>query len=477
MIQAAARAPYARIGDDELYVGDCREVVPAAVEPESIDSIVTDPPYDLVSGDRRSPRRASPNPAVRCGGGFMGMGWDATGVAFDVRTWEVAYAALKPGGHLVAFGGTRTWHRIACAVEDAGFEIRDTLAWLYGSGFPKSLDVSKAIDRAAGAQRAITGYDSTQGRYDGSRRAAGRKLDRATYAQDAFSRSMTRDTPITEPATDGARLWEGWGTALKPCHEPIILARKPLSGTVAANVLEHGTGALNIDGCRIATDEALRSGAGGLLSHVRDGKPYPNGRAGEASAERRYHQNGLTNFAATPGPRGGDARGRWPGNVVLGCACEEEHEPGCAVRLLDEQSGTLTSNGGNGAGRVRARESIGYGGSSAEFETRIYGDSGGASRFFYTAKASRAERTAGGRVDNPHPTVKPLALIRWLARLVTPPGGRVLDLFAGSGTMWAACMAEGFAFTGVELLQDHAEIIYGRAREHAGPLFVEARHG
>ncbi|HEY7770117.1 DNA methyltransferase, partial [Longimicrobium sp.] len=363
--------PYIAGGDFTLYRGDCRQVL-ADLPAESVDAIVCDPPYEL---------------------GFMGRAWDRSGVAFDVETWKQGLRALKPGGHLLAFGGTRTYHRMACAIEDAGFEIRDQLQWLYGSGFPKSLDVSKALDKAAGAKREQVPPRSIIGhqRQIGNRRPY---MDNPHHTTDS-------DVPVS----DAAREWAGWGTALKPANEPICFARKPFPGTVAANVLKHGTGALNIDACRIATDDVLRAGAGGLLSHVRDGKPYPQGRDGEASAGRRYHESGATDFAATPGPRGGDARGRWPANVILGCACEDEHEPGCAVRLLDEQSGERVSNGGRGPGTVRATESIGYGGSNVEFQTRIYGDTGGASRFFYTAKASKAERTAGGTVDNPHPTV------------------------------------------------------------------------
>jgi hypothetical protein len=376
---SATTTPFARIGADELFVGDCREVVPLVVQPESIDAIVTDPPYDLKTGSGR---------------GFMGKAWDGTGVAFDVRTWEVAFDALKPGGHLVAFGGTRTAHRMTCAIEDAGFEIRDTLAWLYGSGFPKSLDVSKAIDRVVprlemfrpfaahyAERRRAEGLTHSQicaaGEFFGEHNHGGASVNWErghnvpTPAQWAVlqpllglsdewaslierveaerehlgtsvgtarpgiptlgGRTTRREFAITGAATDAARQWEGWGTALKPCHEPIILARKPLSGTVAANVLEHGTGALNIDGCRVGVgDEVTARPPLSTREHEGYRRPWNDDLAARAACEKRRD--------AAHDRR--QQLGRWPGNVVLGCACEEEHEPGCAVRLLDEQSGT-----------------------------------------------------------------------------------------------------------------------------------------
>jgi site-specific DNA-methyltransferase (adenine-specific) len=345
---------------------------------------------------------------------------------FQMWCWRWAREALrvlKPGGHLLAFGGTRTYHRLACAVEDAGFEIRDTIAWLYGSGFPKSLDVSKAIDRTAGAERPIV--DTIPDRWAGK----GQVLQRAT--QDERS-----EAHITAPATPDAERWQGWGTALKPAHEPIVVARKPLVGTVAQNVLTHGTGALNVDGCRVGT------GDGG-------------NREGEASAERRYNDNGSTNFAPTPGPRGGDAAGRWPANVVL----DEQ-----AAAMLDEQTGELTS------GRLQTHHKRSGASQIGTFEIRERtgeacdwgGDSGGGSRFFYCAKATSYERSAGLGDDaglfatgeepdrNDHPTVKPISLMRWLVRLVTPPRGVILDPFAGSGTTGCAAVLEGFDFIGIE---------------------------
>jgi site-specific DNA-methyltransferase (adenine-specific) len=198
----------------QILLGDCRDRLKELPD-NSVDSIVTDPPYEL---------------------GFMGKSWDASGVAYDVTVWQECLRVLKPGGHLLSFGGSRTYHRMACAIEDAGFQIRDQIMWVYGSGFPKSLNISKAIDKAAGAEREVVGSYETH-----DIRNAG-LMDRKG--------SMTVD--VTAPATAEAEVWDGWGTALKPAHEPIVLARKPLVGTVANNVLTYGVGGLNIDGTRVA---------------------------------------------------------------------------------------------------------------------------------------------------------------------------------------------------------------------------------
>ena len=250
-----------------LFHGDCREVL-RELPDASVDSVVTDPPYEL---------------------GFMGKAWDAQGVAYDCELWREVLRVLKPGGHLLAFGGTRTYHRLACAVEDAGFEVRDSIHWLYGSGFPKSLDVSKAIDKAAGAEREVVGT-------------------KKAVPGVAFTSEGPTVLDVTAPATPEAARWEGWGTALKPAHEPVVVARKPLVGTVAANVLAHGTGALNVDGCRVETDEVLGRASGGF---------QVNGYVGGTSP--RWNSIGTTTES-----------GRWPANVVL--------DPE-AAEVLDRQSG------------------------------------------------------------------------------------------------------------------------------------------
>jgi len=372
-----------------IITGDCREAM-AAMEPNSVDAIVTDPPYGL---------------------SFMGKGWDhgVPGIAF----WAEAFCVLKPGGHLVAFGGTRTSHRMVCAIEDAGFEIRDSLVWMYSSGFPKSHNLSGE--------------------------------------------------------------WKGWGTALKPAHEPICLARRPLIGTVARNVAEHGTGGLNIDGCRIGGPD----GHGG-------------GRKASGGFVNGYEADG---FVADP-------VGRWPANVVL-----DEN----AARALDEAVGERKVSGSAKNGRPATGDyGGGFGGWAGKHQGPLHNDTGGPSRFFYVAKASRAERNFGldgmpererGNVSqymtgttsnwindprhpdggyemapakparNHHPTVKPVTLMRWLCRLVTPPGGLVLDPFAGSGSTGIAASREGFGFIGIELDPEYADIARRRIAGDA-PLFA-----
>lgn len=371
--------------------GDCLDVL-RDLDDGSIDAIVTDPPYEQ---------------------GFMGQAWDASGIAYSVDLWSEALRVLKPGGHLLAFGGTRTVHRMTVAIEDAGFEIRDGIDWLYGSGFPKSLDVSKAIDKAAGAER----EPGVPGPY------ASRRPRDEVSAVSAYHDGVgdAASALITAPATDDARRWAGWGTALKPAREPIVVARKRLAGTVAANVLAHSTGAINIDACRVeVTDESYAKNASGDRGH----------------ADNRQRD---MRFKMTAGSA--HTLGRWPSNVVLshaaapngGDACAEGCAEGCAVAELDAQSG--------------------------------------ASRFFpvfrYQAKAPIRERPKVGGVA--HPTVKPLALMRWLVRLVTPPGGVVLDPFGGSGTTAEACVAEGFACVVVEREANYLPLINARLSRSVVP--------
>ena len=337
-----------------IHHGDCIETM-NAMPPESVDAIVTDPPYGL---------------------GFMGKKWD--GLPPSLEWAEACYRVLKPGGHIAAFGGTRTWHRLAVAIEDAGFEMRDSLAWLYGSGFPKSHDVGKST---------------------------------------------------------GDERYAGHGTALKPAFEPIVLARKPLAEkTVAKNVLGHGTGAINVDACRIETDDDIA-------------KKYPNGPGGSTFGGGEMM---LTEPWRQPS-------GRWPANVLL-----DQH----AAAWVDEQSGTLAV-AGNKPGSLRTGKTDGDAAprtsqvpTYAGGPTVAYGDRGGASRFFYTAKAPRSERPNVDGVQ--HPTVKPLAIMRWLIRLVTPPGGTVLDPFAGSGTTIEAALIEGFDPVGIEMETDYLPLIQHR---------------
>jgi DNA modification methylase len=423
------------LGNATLINMDCLEAL-RRIKTTRFDAVVTDPPYEL---------------------GFMGKSWDASGIAYSVELWREVLRLLKPGGHLLAFGGTRTYHRMACAIEDAGFEIRDSLMWIYGSGFPKSLDVSKAIDKAAGAEREVLGPYIRRG-------------DKRPYAVNSsagveFNNAETKGV-VTAPATPLAQQWEGWGTAIKPAHEPIVLARKPLIGTVAANVAAHGTGALNIDGCRIGTSGAT------------------------TKEHKAHHSHGSLN-AYGNGLNGGNkidlGIGRWPANVTL----DEE-----AAAALDAQSGTLRARG-NKTAKVVPQHGQGTPAGivpKLRHESGFAGDEGGASRFFYVAKPSRAERDRGcehlpprtggeatGRTDgsaglnnpragagrgggarNHHETVKPIALMRWLVRLITPPGGVVLDPFMGSGTTGIAALEEGFGFLGIEREAEYLEIAKAR---------------
>lgn len=421
----------------EIRQGDCVEQM-AAMAPESVDAVVCDPPYGIgfmghewdQPGEHGATRRmgkTAPYAQDRRDPGVHAAGPDAAAARSTLRderqrgerdhtktrdrsssmqaghydlsatanrrfqAWCEAWArealrVLKPGGHMLVCGGTRTYHRMAAGIEDAGFEIRDCLVWLYGSGFPKSLDVGKAM--------------------------------------------------LTAPATPEAERWDGWGTALKPAHEPIVVARKPLAGTVAANVWEHGTGALNVDGCRVdVADDAYARNHSGDRGH---------------GGTRSIKERGSTDLR----PGGGSAStGRWPANVVL----DEE-----AADQLDAQMGELVS-GANPTRRGGDKFRTAYGDfeGQRECEPARGVDRGGASRFFYVAKASRSERGAG----NSHPTVKPVALMEWLVRLVTPPGGLVLDPFTGSGTTGIAALREGFAFVGIEREAAYVDIARGRIRD------------
>jgi site-specific DNA-methyltransferase (adenine-specific) len=383
-----------------IHHGDCLDVM-AAMEPESIASVVTDPPYDLLTTSRNGSRRINnpDTPAGRTARGFMGKTWDGTGIAFRPETWALALAVAKPGAHLLAFGGTRTVHRMTVAIEDAGWDIRDCLVWGYASGFPKSHNL------------------------------------------------------------DGE--WDGWGTALKPAWEPIVMARKPLRATVAVNVALHGTGALNIDDARI--------GLGG-------------GTAGAgAGAGAVVFADGLNGTRAVPVP----GLGRWPANVILTDPIFDGDVEGVVGGGYTEsgEAHVLRRGGTTGLG-------MGFGSSAAgDVTDATYGDSGTYSRFFLIPKADRAEREPvglrgfdqsremahcrTGDMDTPylrgetlrrnvHPTVKPVDLMRHLIRLVTPPSGTVLDPFLGSGTTGLACEMEGFPWIGIEKEAEYVAIAEAR---------------
>ena len=383
---------------------DCRHGL-AMLPDNSVDAILTDPPYEI---------------------GFMGNAWDRSGIAYDVDMWREALRVLKPGGHILAFSGSRTYHRMTCAIEDAGAEIRDSIMWVYGSGFPKSLDISKALDKLAGADRQVVGqqYRAATGRDEGY----------------GFGESFD----ITAPATLAAQIWEGWGTALKPAHEPICVARKPLAlGTVAANVLAHGVGGLNIDGCRVAID--LAADASQL-------------RTMAVSQHDGADGWGMNTSRANPAARVLGEEGRWPANFIHDGSPEVltmfPETAGSKVQTRNQQA--RDSQLSKGAEKARAGVIVPHdpGGSAARFyqQCAFTQDDLEAALFHYCAKASKREKGA----DNTHPTVKPIALGRYLARLICPPGGTLLDLFAGSGSFGVAAKLEGFNFMGFELDGTHA---------------------
>jgi DNA modification methylase len=408
------------IGLATLYLGDCLNVLKTMPDC-SVDSIVTDPPYGL---------------------SFMSKKWDYD--VPSVEIWAECLRVLKPGGHLLAFAGTRTQHRMAVRIEDAGFEIRDMIAWVYGSGFPKSLDVSRAIDKAAGAEREVVGPN---------------KFSHLNGQANANCYGAASRPDATSPATEAAQQWQGWGTALKPALEPITVARKPLISTVAENVLAHGTGAINIDGCRVAHSEECRMMA-------------PS-QANIASPSDKCRQAGRREAVMELKPES-----RWPANLIHDGS--EEVLAGFPDGAPAKAGRTAKRGGSNWHGRdgLGTPDAIGI----------LPADQGGsAARFFYCAKASKRDRDEGlegfkpaktndGRkVDadnadqrgatkraNVHPTVKPTDLMRYLCRLVTQPGGVVLDPFMGSGSTGKASFLEGFKFVGIEMDQNYFEISKAR---------------
>jgi DNA modification methylase len=436
----------------ELLLGDCIERMKELAD-NSVDAVVTDPPYGL---------------------SFMGKKWD-----YDVpgvEVWREALRVLKPGGHLLSFGGSRTYHRMACAIEDAGFEIRDQIMWVYGCGFPKNLNIGKAVDKLQGNERETIPNFSADGRNRGAEPSKGRRINSNVPINGGIERN--------EFATKGTSEWEGWGTALKPAHEPIVVARRPFKGTVADNVLKHGTGALNIDGCRVGTDQTVTLRSGSL------GK----------------------------GIYGGDARvgvklnptGRFPANLIHDNSAEVKecfpspHGAGHAKYSKNRKPCNATSYNMSGGKLFR----IGDSGSAARFFKACEFDQEEqeARRIFYSGKASKKDRDEGldgfeekatndnavndsnmisskWIIDarhkdggylasktpprkNHHATVKPTSLMQFLCKLVTPPGGVVLDPFMGSGSTGKAAVKEGFDFIGIEREPEYLEIAKARI-DHA----------
>ena len=577
--------PYFKNGKAVLFHGDCIDVLKTLPD-NSVDACVTDPPYALVGNSRKgSPQPGDLNtPYGRSGPskkkGFMGKEWD--GEVPGVEIWQEVYRVLKPGAHLLSFGGTRTYHRLACAIEDAGFEIRDQIQWIYGSGFPKSLDVGKAIDKMGGnsigwfidyclevaekkgiTKKQLTGlFPSKSGKMTGW---LYNKVHTQSLTVEQFNRlkdfldlpfddlesaereivgtgkaGLTKgnvltftgktEFDLTAPATDQAQKWDGWGTALKPANEPICLARKPLIGTVAKNVTEFGTGALNIDGCRV------------------DATDHPGIHDAGNSGSGRYGWNRGETKASPPVNR--TPPGRWPANVILTHHPECNHvgtkeikskqltagrrttkdgtgwgvdqggdtyekgtgakfaangkeqmdlfdcHPDCPIKILDGQSGVSKGTIRKPTGKKILNPDTGWNENNMIDKTiRGHLDKGGASRFFYCAKASRKEREAGlehlreklhglsgdaqqairegkteykdgfnkiALVKNNHPTVKPIKLMEYLIRLVTPPDGIVLDPFCGSGTTLVAAKGLGFKSIGIEKEEEYCQIASGR---------------
>lgn len=423
-----------------LYPGDCLDVIKTLAD-NSIDSCVTDPPYALVSIVNRFGKTSNEDDTqtsdrtrkgadgyARLVKGFMGKSWDNGAVAFAGEFWEQVYRVLKPGAHVVAFGGTRSYHRLACAIEDAGFEVRDQLGWTYGSGFPKSHDVSKGIDKAAGATRETIAVGAP----------VKRMIAGADQHKDGWEKSNGREYVPTEtaPATADAVQWQGWGTALKPAWEPICLARKPLSeGTVAANVLRWGTGALNIDGCRVGYENDGNNAATNPLFRLQNGYRHAgNDDSGSSSYS-------LKNGSADPSTA--HIKGRWPANII--------HDGSAEVIAMFPNSESSRSD-------IEAGRRLWHG-AGLPSHTGVYGfnDSGSAARFFYSAKAD-----ADDRLGSKHPTVKPVDLMQWLCRLVTPKGGMVLDCFAGTGTTGAAAYLEGLRAILIERELEYQEDIARR---------------
>jgi DNA modification methylase len=433
----------------KLINSDCIEAMKAMPD-NSVDAIVTDPPYEL---------------------GFMGKSWDASGIAFNIEVWQEALRVIKPGGHLIAFSGSRTYHRMAVAIEDAGFQIRDQIMWVYGSGFPKSHNISKALDKEAGVEREVVG----------SRITGAAMASRSDGRGSSDAGSGTNEISITAPATIAAQQWDGWGTALKPAHEPMVLARKPLEGTVANNVLTWGVGGLNIDGTRVVSDDWDEKTVLGKYRGTNEGNDSVTNNFGVKEIKSTNTESTLI--------------GRFPANFIHDGSYE-------VVGLFPTTSPSpkgLITQGGKASGGF----DIGSSDGTRNTKFQGHGDSGSAARFFYCAKASKRDRNEGldgfekkaigvkghglaricatcsatlltGGCDCPdrtyinpsrqnhHPTVKPTTLMQYLVRLVTPPNGTVLDPFMGSGSTGKACAYEGFDFIGIDQSAEYVEIAQAR---------------
>ena len=442
----------------KLYQGNMLDMLDV-IEKESIDSIVTDPPYGLTSITKRFGKEGSAPASTknndgsfaRLSKGFMGKEWDGSGIEYNIDTWKKCYDVLKPGGYLLAFGGSRTFHRIACAIEDAGFEIRDTIMWLYGSGFPKSMDIEKALNKRDGVEFK-------------SKPASG--VGFMNTNDDGYHNTIHRLEQIGD-SSQRAKQWQGWGTALKPSFEPIIVARKPFKGSLVDNVIENVVGGINIDECRVETTDTYS---------------YPNGGGGSSFGIGK----GVDGTRIIPTES--NPLGRFPANTIL-TYDETDYQEVCGGMPQCHKAGN--KNIANRRDYMTSTYKIPK--ENMRENPDFYGDSGSASRYFYCAKASKKDRDEGldtfeqekvndGRetpIDNAfqrgetlrkntHPTVKPCDLMQYLVRLVTPDGGTILDPFNGSGSTGKAVMYENkernkdYKYIGIELTEEYLPIAKAR---------------
>ena len=426
---------------NKIYNQDCKEGMKLLPD-NSISSIVTDPPYGL----SKEPNIVevltnwlNNEEYIHNSKGFMNVAWDS--FVPNPSIWKEAYRVLKPGGYLLCFAGTRTYDLMCISLRLAGFEIRDQIDWIFSQGFPKSMDISKQIDKKFGAEREIVG----EGKYF-NRQPNGLASCNVTGFSSEIGKRHGSNGYITEPATDEAKQFEGWGTNLKPAHEPIIVARKPLSEkTIVDNVLKWNTGGINIDDCRVEYVENDDPRIGKNYQHnAKAGLEIGNNKDNSSGEKQQLHNN----------------QGRFPANIIM----DEE-----AGKILDSQSGIRPSGKGNGnaetgivtngqgvpplrRGKLISRDDTG--GASRFFKQCNYDDNDYEANFMYCAKASKKERGEG----NNHPTVKPLSLIKYLVTLVTPPKGICLDPFEGSGTTFIACRELGFDHIGFEMNKDYCDI-------------------
>lgn len=465
---------YSEDKDYKLYQGNMLDML-EVIQPNSIDSIITDPPYGLTTITKRFGGENSKQNVYGKDGsfqrltrGFMGKEWDGSGIEYNVDAWKKCYEVLKEGGYLLAFGGTRTYHRIACAIEDAGFEIRDTIMWLYGSGFPKSMNISKGIEA-----KIKHGNAGTR-----NKRLVEQECDTEEYTIKQTNngamgeiREVVRKEYV--PSMEIAKEWEGWGTCLKPAYEPIIVARKPFSSSLIDNILENGVGALNIDECRVAFN----------------GDMWQPSKAGSTS--RAFQSEKMT---TADGMCEANELGRFPANVILTYDDTDKQE---VCGGLPDTTSTYKEDGRHETEIHRENADILRYGYAQRIEVG-YNDEGSAARYFYCAKASKKDRDSGmldfeatrkcgygydlGYMNsgegifkdrqtmkkNIHPTVKPVELMQYLVRLVSPKGATILDCFMGSGSTGKAVMFENrerhadYKFIGIELTEEYLPICKSR---------------